>query len=114
MKVVLQWCSRTAFELNSFRLTKLAGPLSSFAGSMTTEPDSKTCSTAKKTPSLAFPSPEVPMMSDVYIVIEDATGEMATIRRVFDNKQAANQYVNDPNQLGNLFIVQCSVESAYK
>jgi len=53
------------------------------------------------------------MNNTVHIVMEDEVGEMATIRRTFDNAAAAQKYVNDPEQLGHLFVVEVTVESEY-
>ena len=51
------------------------------------------------------------MSDDVHVVFADAVGEMATIRRAFDNASAANAYVKDPDQPGNLFVVPLTVET---
>lgn len=48
---------------------------------------------------------------DAFIVHEEPHGD---IRRVFDNEDAAQNYVEDPEQLGNLFIIQARLESEYE
>jgi ribonuclease HI len=53
------------------------------------------------------------MSDEVYIVVEDSAGEMATLRRAFHNEDDANAYVEDPQQLGNLFVVPLAVDSSY-
>lgn len=54
------------------------------------------------------------MGDDVYVVFEDAIGKMATVRRAFDNETAAEAYVDDPDQLGNLFMVQLTLEATHE
>lgn len=46
-----------------------------------------------------------------FIVHEEPHGD---IRCVFDNQQAAQNYGEDPEQLGNLFIIQSQLESEYE
>lgn len=57
-------------------------------------------------------SPETPT-DDVWIVLEDSVGEMARIRRVFATETAANAYVNDPKNMGHLFVKNEQVETEY-
>lgn len=54
------------------------------------------------------------MSDDVYVVYECAIGELPTIRRAFDNETAAEAYVDDPDQLGNLFVVQLTLEATHE
>lgn len=54
------------------------------------------------------------MSETIYVVIEHRTDVLrSTIRAAYRTESAANQYVEDPEQLGNLFVVPVPVESSY-
>jgi hypothetical protein len=53
------------------------------------------------------------MTEEVYIVVEDRLDERTRMLRVFDNRPAANRYVDDPDNAGHLAVEHESVESSY-
>lgn len=54
------------------------------------------------------------MSETIYVVIEDRTDALrSAIRAAYHTETEANRYVEDPEQLGNLFVVPVPVESSY-
>lgn len=49
----------------------------------------------------------------IYVVGEDYLDGKTRIYRAFDNEDAAVSYVDDPDNLGHLFIEELTLEAEY-
>jgi hypothetical protein len=50
----------------------------------------------------------------VYVVVEETDGLRSEVRRAFHHEDAAEEYINDDDNVGNLFVTQVPLEAGYE